>query len=106
MTECDPGVRPVEFNVLILPEPVEEKKGSIILPDQIKEQDRNATTRGRLVAVSPVAFDYASWPDEADKPKPGDLVWFGRYAGSLVTGRDGREYRLCKDKDVGAVIAA
>lgn len=103
LSECDPGLYPVEFNVLILPEPVEEKKGSIILPDQVKEMDKSAQTRGRLVAVSPVAFDYAEWPEGSRRPAPGDEVWFGKYAGVLVTGRDGREYRLCKDRDVGAV---
>lgn len=103
LSECDPGLRPMEFNVLILPEEVEAKtKGGIILPDEVKDADKAAANRGLLVAVSPVAFDFAEFKDV--KPEVGDHVWYGRYAGTEVRGRDGRTYRLCKDRDIGAVI--
>lgn len=103
LSECDPGLRPMEFNVLILPEAVEGKtKGGIILPDEVKDADKAAANRGLLVAVSPVAFDFAEFRDV--KPQVGDHVWYARYAGTKVKGRDGREYVLCKDRDIGAVI--
>lgn len=105
LSECDAGLQPVEFNVLIAPEVIEEKtKGGIILTDTIKETDRNAAIRGRLVAVSPCAFDYAEWPQGARKPQPGDEVLYGKYAGTLIQGRDGKDYRLLKDRDVGAIV--
>lgn len=105
LTDCDAGLQPVEFNVLIAPEVIEEKtKGGIILTDAAVDTDRNAATRGRLVAVSPCAFDYAEWPEGTRKPAPGDEVWFGKYAGTLVTGRDGQKYRLLKDRDIGAIV--
>lgn len=105
LTECDPGLRPMEFNVLILPEQVEEKtSGGIILPDSVKDADRTAANRGLLVAISPVAFDFAEFDE--NRPVVGDHVWYGRYAGTEVQGRDGRTYRLCKDRDIGAVIEA
>jgi chaperonin GroES len=105
LSECDAGLQPVEYNVLIAPEAVQEKTaGGIILAQTTQETNKLAATRGRLVAVSPLAFDYAEWPEGARKPAVGDVVWFGKYAGTLVTGKDGREYRLCKDKDVGALV--
>lgn len=105
LTDCDVGLYPVEFNVIIAPEQIEEKTaGGLYLPDQVKETDRNAATRGRLVAVSPLAFDYAEWPEGSRKPQAGDEVWFGKYAGTLLKGRDGRDYRILKDRDVAAVI--
>lgn len=105
LTECDAGLQPVEFNVLIAPEVIEEKTaGGIFLTDTIKDTDRNAATRGRLVAVSPVAFDYAEWPEGSRKPKVGDEVWYGKYAGTLIQGRDGKDYRILKDRDIGAVV--
>jgi co-chaperonin GroES (HSP10) len=105
LTDCEPGLQPVEFNVLIAPEVIEEKtKGGIILTDTVKDTDRNAATRGRLVAVSPCAFDYAEWPQGTRRPQPGDEVWFGKYAGTLIQGRDGKDYRLCKDRDIGAIV--
>lgn len=105
LAECDAGLQPVEFNVLIAPEVIEEKtKGGIILTDAVKETDRNAATRGRLIAVSPCAFDYAEWPEGTRKPQPGDEVWYGKYAGTLIQGRDGKDYRILKDRDIGAIV--
>ncbi|WP_165842920.1 co-chaperone GroES [Phenylobacterium deserti] len=105
LTECDPGLAPTEYNILIIPEVIEEKtKGGLFLPEQVKETDELAQTRGRIVAASPLAFNYDNWPETARKPQVGDVVWYGRYAGTLIEGRDGKTYRLCKDKDVGAVV--
>lgn len=105
LSDCDAGIDPVEFNVLVAPEEIEEKtKGGIILTDTAVDTDRNAATRGRLVAVSPCAFDYADWPEGTKKPQVGDAVWFGRYAGTLIDGRDGKKFRILKDRDIAAVI--
>jgi chaperonin GroES len=106
MSKHPSGILPTEFKVLIEPETVEEKtKGGIILPDETKERDQFAQMKGTLVAVSPLAFTYADWASEDDKPKPGDKVLFAKYAGAKVTGMDGREYRLANDKDVAAVLS-
>jgi co-chaperonin GroES (HSP10) len=56
MTKNTSGVLPTEFKVLIEEKKVEERIGSIILPDQVKERDQYAQTEGVLVAVSPLAF--------------------------------------------------
>jgi chaperonin GroES len=104
MTDLKPGIRPSEYNVLIAPEDTEEMIGSIILPTTAKEANDIATMRGRLVAVSPHAFTYAdNWP-AGTMPKAGDPILYAKYAGTLVEGADGREYRLCKDKDVAAIL--
>lgn len=101
---CKPGIRPSEYNVLIAPEDTEEvTAGGIILAASTKESNDISTMRGRLVAVSPHAFTYAEWPS-GDQPKVGDAVLFAKYAGTLVEATDGREYRLCKDKDVAAIL--
>lgn len=103
LSDCDPGLRPSEFNVLVLPEEIPEKtKGGLYIPDAVKDADKAAGQRGRLVAVSPVAFDYAEFP-EGEKPKVGDIVITAKYAGSKVKGRDDRDYVILKDRDVMAV---
>lgn len=103
LSECDPGLNPSEFNVLVLPEVVEEKTaGGIILPDAVKDGKDAAGQRGRLVAVSPVAFDYATFP-EGSKPEIGDIVHYAKFAGTKMEGYDGRSYRAIKDKDIIAV---
>lgn len=106
LSDCKPGFDPVEYNVLIAPEEVEEKTASgLYLPQQSKEREDLAQIRGLLVAASPLAFNFDEWPTNAPpRPQPGDLVIYGKYAGILIKGDDGREYRLCKDKDVCAVV--
>lgn len=106
LTDCDPGFDPVEYNVLIAPETVAEKTaGGLFLPDAVKETDELAAVRGLLVAVSPLAFNFDVWPEDGPpRPKPGDHVIYARYGGIVLKGDDGRDYRLMKDKDVGAVV--
>lgn len=59
---------------------------------------------GRIVAVSPLAFNFARWPENSIPPQVGDVVLFAKYAGGVFAGADGREYRLVKDKDITGVI--
>ena len=100
------GITPTEYKVLIRPEAVEEKtKGGIILPDPVKEQEQFAQMQGELVAVSPLAFTYADWPENAEVPKPGCRVLFAKYAGATVKGADGADYRIVNDRDIAAVLA-
>ena len=109
LEDCKPGFYPVEYNVIIAPEETETvTKGGLFLPDRVKETEDLAQVRGLLVDASPLAFNFDDWPaDRIDRrPKAGDHVIYAKYAGILITGDDGREYRLAKDKDIAAVIAA
>jgi co-chaperonin GroES (HSP10) len=102
LDECRPGIRPMEYYVLIAPEVTAEKTaGGIILPQSKRETDEIATQRGRVVGMSSLAWSFAD--GEAHRAAVGDVVLFGRYAGSLIEGVDGRTYRLCRDKDVAGV---
>jgi co-chaperonin GroES (HSP10) len=103
MKDCAPGIRPTGFNVLVATPAQEGRVGSIIIPDNISDRDRLAQVEGRLVGVSPAAFDFAHFP-EGTKPKAGDAIMFAKFAGVIVKGKDGKEYRLCLDKDITAVI--
>lgn len=100
------GIFPTEFKVLILPDPVEEvTKGGIIVPTSKAEADKYATIEGRIVAVSHLAFTYATAEEwGGNKPKPGDRVIFAKYAGVRHKAKDGQEYLLVNDKDVVAVV--
>lgn len=102
------GVHPVEYKILIDPTPIESKIGSIILPDEVKEREQFAQIKGRIIAVSPHAFSYedaAAWERTgAEKPKPGDIVLYGKYLGIKVKGRDGKDYLIVSDKDIVATV--
>ena len=106
LEDCKPGISPVEYNVVVIPEEVEEKtSGGIILVANTKEQEQTASMRGRLVDASPLAFNYDEWPQFARKPQVGDAVMFAKYAGVLIKGADEKEYRVLKDKDIMAVLS-
>lgn len=99
------GIRPTEFKVLIAPKAVEDKIGSILLPDQKKEADKYATMEGHLIDLSHLAFTYATDDEWAGKkPKPGDRILYAKYAGVRHKGKDGTEYVLANDKDVVAIL--
>lgn len=106
MPQANPtGIHPTEFKVLILPDAVEEKIGSIYVPEDTKTKETYATTKGVIIAVSHLAFTYATEAEWGDhKPKPGDRVLFAKYAGARHKARDGRDYLLINDKDVLATI--
>lgn len=98
------GLIPLEFFVVVeLDTQAEKTAGGIILPTQVKDQDKLSTQEGTLIAVSPHAFTYADgWP-EGSKPEVGQRVLFKRYAGALHE-RDGKTYRLLNDKDLVAIV--
>lgn len=99
------GIAPTEFNVLIMPEVVEERTaGGIIKPQDVREREQAAAIKGRIVAASPLAFTYEDWPDPSARPKVGDRVLIAKYAGLTVEGADGKQYRVLKDKDVAALL--
>jgi co-chaperonin GroES (HSP10) len=107
MTTNSSGIMPVEFNVLVDPDPVSEfMKGSTVIrkPLDVLERDHHAQTRGKIVAMSPMAFNADVWPDGQAKPEVGQAIAFARHAGTFCDGLDGKEYRIIKDKDVVALI--
>lgn len=99
------GIQPAEFNVLIRPDPVEERtKGGLILSDETKDRQKHAATKGTIIALSPMAFDADVWPADQPRPEPGQRVLVAKHSGTFCEGMDAIEYRLVKDKDVVAMI--
>lgn len=100
------GIHPTEYRVLILPTPYEEvTKGGIIKPPDLADREKFATMDGTIVAVSHLAFTYATDEEWAGrKPKPGDKVIYAKYAGFRRKGKDGLEYVLVGEKDICAVL--
>ena len=104
LSECKPGFYPVEYNVVVAPEVMETTTASgLIIPAAAKEKEDAAQVWGLLVSASPLAFNFDKWPEGQQPPRPGDTVLYAKYGGTLVTGDDGREYRVLKDKDIALV---
>lgn len=104
------AAKPLGYNVLIKDRPVEEKKGNIFLPDEVKEQNKHGQILGTVAALGELAFttgapgtpQFRTLPDGA---KVGDTVLFNKYAGGQfwVSTEDG-ECRLITDNDVLMVV--
>lgn len=113
------GIKPLDLKVLVLPEEVKEKtEGGIFLPDDNRNKEKYAQIYGTLVAIGSNAF--YEWiemnvrknkyldqdPDSIEDiiPQIGDKVAMSKYAGKIMKGKDGKEYRLCNDADISAVM--
>lgn len=92
-------VKPLGDRVLIKPEDEEEQvKGGIIIPDTAKEKPQ----RGRVVAVGDGKVD-DSGKKIAPSVKSGDVVLYGKYAGTEVQ-LDDEEHLIMSESDILAII--
>jgi len=86
--------KPLADRVLIKAAAAEEKTvGGIIIPDSAKEKP----LRGEVIAVG------GGTKDEAMVLKQGDVVLYGKYAGTEVE-LDGEKYLIMRQSDVLGVI--
>jgi co-chaperonin GroES (HSP10) len=99
------GIEPTRYSVLVAMATKPAKTaGGIILTDATNEKDQWAAKLARLVAVSPLAFSYADWPEGSRKPQVGDVVFVGLYPGEDIELPDGRKFRICQDSEIEAVV--
>ena len=88
------NVKPLADRVLVQPAAAEEKTiGGIIIPDSAKEKP----LRGTVIAVG------KGTKDEEMVLKPGDMVLFGKHAGTELE-LDGEIYLIMKQSDVFATL--
>ena len=100
------GCVPIGDRVLVRPDIAAEQSGALKLPDAVVERAQLSASSGVIVALGDDAFSWnfdRTRPFAGDKPKAGDRVFFDVYAGKVILGDDGVEYRLIDDKCVGGV---
>ena len=87
-------IKPLADRVLIEPKEAETKTASgIYIPDTAKEKPQ----QGTVLAVGP------GKTDEPMEVKAGDVVLYGKYAGTEVTVED-KKYLIVKQSDILAII--
>lgn len=87
-------IKPLADRVLVEPMAAEQKTASgIIIPDSAKEKPQ----RGTVKAVG------KGTKDEAMELKAGDMVLYGKYAGTEIS-VDGKDYLIMRQNDILAVI--
>lgn len=87
-------IKPLADRVLIEPAPAETKTvGGIIIPDTAKEKP----LQGTIVAVG------QGTKDEEMILKEGDVVLYGKYAGTELE-LEGKKYLVMRQNDVVAIL--
>ena len=88
------GIMPLEDKVTVLPDEAQEKIGSIFIsPDQQSRTGLGAVT-GTVYAVG----------RDVEQLKAGDRVVFNRYAGQVIRGLDGKDYRIMSLSNIGGLL--
>lgn len=83
---------------------VDNKIGSILIPEDTRMAREQAQTSGILVDIGPLAFAYDI--ENEVIPQIGDRVAFPKYSGLVLKGPDKTEYRVLKDGDLAAILSA
>ncbi|MCR4291772.1 MAG: co-chaperone GroES [Candidatus Kuenenia sp.] len=93
------NIKPLDDRVVVQPMEAEEKtKGGIVLPETAKEKP----IKGKIIAVGEGKL--LENGKRADLlVKVGDLVLYGKYAGTEVT-VDGKEYLIMRESDILAKV--
>jgi chaperonin GroES len=87
-------IKPLADRVIIEASAAEEKTaGGIIIPDTAKEKPQ----RGKVVALG------SGKPDEPMTVNVGDMVLYGKYAGTEVT-VEGTDYLIMRESDIFAIV--
>jgi len=82
--------KPLKDRVLIEPQEAEEKTSTgIIIPDSAKEKPQ----KGKVIAVG------NGKKDEPMTVKEGDIVIYGKYAGTEIS-LDGKDYLIMREDDI------
>lgn len=77
--------------------------GGIIIPEIAVDEE----TKGYVIAVGPTVGKTERTTVPAGEPnrypQPGDLVYFGQYAGTVMK-HDGKEYLMMREADIMAIL--
>ena len=100
------GIVPLDDKVLVAMDAhAEVTSGGIRLPEETRSRQTMASETGTIIALGDTAFLFNDDGNRAwsgNRPEPGNRVIVDRYAGRVVQGIDGAEYRLVSQKSVGA----
>lgn len=87
-------IKPLADRVVIEPKEAEEKTASgLIIPDSAKEKPQ----KGKIVATGP------GTKDEKMEVKVGDIVLYGKYAGTEIS-IDDNDYLIMRQSDILAIV--
>ena len=94
------NIQPLADRIIVRTLDAEETtKGGIVLPDTAKEKPQE----GEIVAVGKgKTIDDGSI--QALEVKKGDRILYGKYSGTEISTKDGKDYLIMKEEDVLALV--
>ena len=97
-------IKPCSYHVLVRPDNVAERSGTLFIPTATREREQMAQVVGTIVAIGPTAWKGF---DEGDPwAKVGDRVSYAKYGGVLMKDPETDEhFRLLLDKDIVAIVS-
>lgn len=95
--------KPQGYKVLIAVAKIEEKKGSIVLPDRYQDLENTATILGVVFDMGAEAYADPVKFRSGPYCKVGDWVMFKAYSGTRFKVKD-QEFRLINDDQVEARV--
>ena len=96
-------IKPAGHRVLVKPDEVEEKVGSLYLAVETKERRANEQIFGTLVAIGENAWK--AFDEGKPWAKVGDRVTFAKYGGFSIEDPITKEkFRILNDEDIVSVI--
>ena len=97
------SIHPAGHRVLVRPDEVSEKQGSLYLAVSTKERQANEQIFGTLVAIG--ANAWKAFDDGKPWAKVGDRVTFAKYGGFSIEDPITKEkLRILNDEDIVSVI--
>ena len=93
-------IKPLGDRIVVQPLEAEDvTKGGIILPDTAKEKPHE----GKIVSVGRGKV-LENGQIQALELKAGDRILYGKYSGSEIKTKDGKDYLIMKEEDVLAIV--
>lgn len=103
------GVVPLGYNVIVKPQKVEEKRGSIYIPEAAQDREGFRQSRGKVIALGELAFTLGQPGSDhwafRQSPEVGDWVRYHEYRGQRFK-HNGEVYLHLKDSEILAIETA
>jgi len=97
-------IKPCSYHVLVRPDNVAERQGTIFLPAASVQREQMAQVVGTIVAIGPTAWK--GFDDGERWAEVGDRVSYAKYGGVLMKDPETDEhFRLLLDKDIVAIVS-
>lgn len=96
-------IQPCGHRVLVRPDEVSDRRGSLYVPATTREREQYAQIFGTIVAIGPTAWK--GFDEGQPWAKVGDRVAIAKYGGFVIEDPATKEqFRLLNDEDITCIV--